>query len=80
MPFEGFISGNEERSAVATVLPSKPPESFLFRFSSSSEGLSVHALSLDLRTLSDNGGVILWARLKAGNENHLAAYRTDILL
>ena len=52
----GFVSGNEEWSVVATVLLSKPLESFLFRFSSLSEGLSVHALSLDLQTLSDSGG------------------------
>ena len=35
----GFVSGNEEWSAVATVPPSKPLESFLFRFGSSSEDL-----------------------------------------
>ena len=45
----GFVSENEEWSAVATIPPSKPLERFSFRFSSSSEGLSVHALSLDLR-------------------------------
>ena len=76
----GFVLENEEWLAVATVPPSKPLKSFLFRFSSSGEGLSVHALSLNLQTLSASGGVILWAGLKAGNEKHLTVDRIDLLL
>ena len=59
----GFVLGNEGWSAVATVPPSKPLESFLFRFSSSGEGLSDHAFSLDLWTLSASGGnSVGWAK------------------